>query len=233
MPNSEERRGVSFWHRYDTEDGWDGGIVEISPNGIFWLNASGYILENSYNGVLNPAADHDLAGRLAFTGNSGGWIQTTIDLDNITWSNIMVRFRFVSDGEIGGNGWYVDDVRVLGELYSIINVACAGEGEEALCDEATTIVNIENPVATQEPDLQVAMTLSPNPTRDKVVLNIEEPLMTKVDLEVMSADGRQLRFEQFDSLQNHTLDFSGYSAGVYLVRLRTKEGVTTRRVIVQ
>jgi hypothetical protein len=57
--------------------------------------------------------------------------------------------------------------------------------------------------------------------------------MTKVDLEVLSADGRQLRFEQLDSLDNHTLDFSGYSAGVYFVRLRTEDGVITRRVIVQ
>lgn len=145
----------------------------------------------------------------------------------------MVRFRFVSDEGTGGNGWYVDDVRILGELYSITNVACVGEGEEALCDEITTVVNIENPVASQEPELRVAMTLAPNPTTDKVVLDLEEPLMTPVDLEVLSADGRQLRFEQFDSLQNHTLDFSGFSAGVYLVRLSTKDGVTTRRVIVQ
>ncbi|WP_421947147.1 T9SS-dependent M36 family metallopeptidase [Phaeodactylibacter xiamenensis] len=233
MPNNGQRRGISFWHRFDTENGWDGGIVEISPNGIFWLNASGYILENNYNGTLNPSAGHDLAGQLAFTGDSDGWIQTTIDLESISWSNIMVRFRFASDDQTGGNGWYVDDVRVLGELYSITNVACAGEGEEALCDETTTIVNIENPVATREPALQVALTLSPNPTKGKVVLALDEPLTTRVDLEVLSADGRQLRSEQFDSLENHTLDFSGYSAGVYLVRLRTKDGVTTRKVIVQ
>jgi len=233
MPNNGQRRGISFWHRYDTEDGWDGGIVEISPNGIFWLNAGGYVLENNYNNVLNPAADHSLPGELAFTGDSDGWVQTTIDLESIAWSNLIVRFRFVSDEEIGGNGWYVDDVRILGELHSITNVACAGEGEDALCDESTAIVNIENPVATREPALRIAMSLAPNPTNGKVVLELQEPLMTAVDLEILSADGRQLRFEQLDSLDNHTLDFSGYSAGVYLIRLRTKDGVMTRRVVVQ
>ena len=233
MPNNGQRRGISFWHRFNTEDGWDGGIVEISPNGVFWLNASGYILENNYNGSLNPSADHSLSGEQAFTGDSDGWIQTTIDLESIAWSNLIVRFRFVSDGEVGGEGWFVDDVRILGELYSITNVACAGEGEEALCDETTTIVNIENPVSTREPELQVKMTLAPNPTNGKVVLDLEEPITTKVDLEILTVDGQLLRTAQLDGLSNHTIDFTTYSAGVYLVRLRTEKGVLTRRVIVQ
>ncbi len=233
QPTSGERRGISFWHRFNTEEGWDGGIVEISPNGSFWINANDYFLQNGYNATLNPQADHALSGELAFTGNSNGWVQTIIDLDPIIWPNLYVRFRFISDDLVGGDGWYLDDIQILGELYTVDNIACVGEGEEQLCGEASTIVYGEAPSSIQGNTLSVGLDLAPNPTNGKVVLSLEAPLVTPVDLEILSADGQRLRLERLDSLDNHTLDFSGYSAGVYLVRLRTKDGVTTRRVIVQ
>ncbi|MEP7165822.1 MAG: M36 family metallopeptidase [Ferruginibacter sp.] len=102
---------LSFWHNYNTEAGWDGGVVEISTNGgVNWTDLGSNMTTNGYNssvGGTNP-----IAGRSAFSGNSGGWIQTTVNLLPYANQNAMFRFRMTSDDNTASTGWYVDDISV-------------------------------------------------------------------------------------------------------------------------
>ena len=87
---------LSFWHRYQTEPGFDFGVVEVSPNdGLDWFAAA------------------------SFSGDSGGWRQETIDLPNLDGlAQAWLRFRFVSDSSLQDDGWYLDDIRVTGGSLS-------------------------------------------------------------------------------------------------------------------
>ena len=106
---------LSFWHKYNTEDGWDGGVVEISTdNGASWsdVGASRFI-QNGYNGSLGTGSN--LAGRSAFTGTNGAaFIQSVVNLSSFVGQNIKIRFRFGSDNNTGPasgvGGWWVDDI---------------------------------------------------------------------------------------------------------------------------
>ncbi|MBK9733942.1 MAG: M36 family metallopeptidase [Saprospiraceae bacterium] len=100
---------ISFWHNYNTETGWDGGVVEISTNGgSTWTDLGSSFSSNGYNGTLGSGSN--LANRSAFTGNSNGWIKSIIRPRSFTGTNARLRFRFGSDTSTSGVGWYVDDV---------------------------------------------------------------------------------------------------------------------------
>ena len=120
---------LRFWHRYDTELSYDGGLLEVSTDGSTWLDLGPQMTQNGYSGSLSlgPAS-----GRSAFTGNSGGFVETLVDLSPYAGQDVNVRFRMSTDASIGGLGWYVDDVRFTHEVR-ITNTASvvAAEGDSA------------------------------------------------------------------------------------------------------
>ena len=64
-----------------------------------------------------PAASSDLFGSTAYdgpgglTGNSAGWQLARYDLTGFS-GDVKIRFRYMTDEAVNGQGWYVDDVKV-------------------------------------------------------------------------------------------------------------------------
>ncbi len=118
---------VSFRNRFDTEAGWDGGVLEISVNGGAYadiITAGGRFIENGYNGVLGAGTNNPLANRNSWNGNSNGYVTTTVQLPaSAAGQNVQLRWRFGADDNTVGQGpnpgWYVDTIRVNG------NYACS------------------------------------------------------------------------------------------------------------
>ena len=104
---------LSFSHHYDTEAGYDGGVLEIKIGGGAWqdiIDAGGVFLSGAYNLALSGNRN-PLAGRSGWSGDSGGFTTTTVALPPAA-ANQSVTFRMVigHDNRIGGNGWFIDDV---------------------------------------------------------------------------------------------------------------------------
>ncbi len=118
---------VSFRNRFDTEAGWDGGVLEISVNGGVYqdiITAGGRFIGNGYNGVLGAGTNNPLANRNSWNGNSNGYVTTTVQLPaSAAGQNVQLRWRFGADDNTVGQGpnpgWYVDTIRVNG------NYACS------------------------------------------------------------------------------------------------------------
>lgn len=102
---------LTFWGYINSESAWDGGVVEISTNGgTNWSDLGTYMTSGKYNGTLGTSSS-PLSGRSAFTGNSGGFVKTTINLASFAGqANVKFRFRFGSDASVAAVGWYVDDI---------------------------------------------------------------------------------------------------------------------------
>lgn len=110
---------LSFQHNYNTESTWDGGVVEISTNGgTTWTDLGNFITNNGYSNTLGTGSA--LAGRKAFTGNSSGFKNTTIDLSSFRGQSIKLRFRFASDINTGGTGWYIDNITLTSEAAVVM-----------------------------------------------------------------------------------------------------------------
>ncbi|MGB7202776.1 MAG: M36 family metallopeptidase [Pyrinomonadaceae bacterium] len=120
---------VSFRNRYDTEGGWDGGVLEISIGGGAFqdiITAGGRFIENGYNGVLGAGANNPLANRNAWNGLSNGYVNSTVQLPaSSAGQNVQLRWRFGSDDNTVGQGpnpgWYIDGVRVVGNYSCSFN----------------------------------------------------------------------------------------------------------------
>jgi hypothetical protein len=107
---------INFWHNYDLEGGHDGGVLEISIDGGAFtdiITAGGSIADGGYNGAISTAFLSPIAGRQAWTGNSGGYINTSASLPLAAIDhNVVLRFRLATDCSVAGTGWYVDSIAI-------------------------------------------------------------------------------------------------------------------------
>ena len=120
IPVNSAASTVTFRNSYNTETGWDGGVLEISIGGGAFadvIQAGGSFIENGYNGTLGNGTNNPVANRTAWTGNSGGFIQTTVQLPPAAnGQNLRLRWRFGTDANTGTDagyiGWSIDTITV-------------------------------------------------------------------------------------------------------------------------
>jgi hypothetical protein len=97
---------VSFRNNFNFQVGFDGGVLEVSfDDGLTFLDvlaAGGTFVLGGYNGTINSCCGNPLAGRQAWTGNSGGFIDTTVSLPGC--APVILRWRMGSDSSVSGEG---------------------------------------------------------------------------------------------------------------------------------
>lgn len=136
---------LSFWHFYNTESGYDGGLVEISTDGGgSWKDVSDKFTMNGYNGTISTAYGSYIAGRKAFTGNSGGsaFINSTIDLTAYAGKSVNIRFVFASDNIQGDEGWYIDDI-TLTSGAAVYNIGKMMDGTNKIISTSDTVTYLK------------------------------------------------------------------------------------------
>ncbi len=96
---------LKFWHKYTTENEWDGGFVEA------WINGSWKVVPmvNGYPGWVCNELMNEYKYHPAFTDVKSTWEQREIDLNGIS-GYVKFRFHFVSEGARHYTGWFIDDL---------------------------------------------------------------------------------------------------------------------------
>ena len=106
---------VAFRNNFDLQDGFDGGVLEVSyDDGLTFQDvlAVGTFVLGGYNGDINSCCGNPLAGRQAWTGNSGGFIDSVVSLPEGCIHQIILRWRMGSDSSVFGEGWRIDNVAI-------------------------------------------------------------------------------------------------------------------------
>src|SRR5579884_17152 len=104
---------LTFANNYSLENTFDGGVLEVSLDGGPFqdiLAAGGRFLRGGYNGVISTCCGNPLAGRQAWTGSSGGFVETDVDLSSFGGHSVALRWRMGSDSSVSDAGWRIDDV---------------------------------------------------------------------------------------------------------------------------
>ena len=139
---------LSFRHNFYTETFYDGGALEISIGaGAFTdiLAAGGFFLTNGYTHNILNCCGNPLAGRGAWTGDSAGFITSTVVLPSAAVGrSVRLRWRFGSNNTIAANGWYIDTISVV-DGYSCCTPA------PPLIQSITTLSNAVSIVWTSIP----------------------------------------------------------------------------------
>ena len=94
----------SFRTWYDLEEDYDYLYFEVSEDGEHWQI------------ITTPSGtDEDPSGNSygwAYNNVTNGWIEENIDLSQYAGKKISVRFEYVTDAAVNGEGMLIDDVRV-------------------------------------------------------------------------------------------------------------------------
>ena len=115
---------ISFRNWFNTEHDppptevfWDGYVLEVSVNGGPFVDVTdpsigGTFVSGPYTGEIDGTAGNPLAGRMAWSGNSGGYIDTSINLPaSFNGQTIKLRWRFGTDEAVAAPGAHVDGRR--------------------------------------------------------------------------------------------------------------------------
>jgi hypothetical protein len=93
-------------------------VLEISVNGGAFqdiLAAGGIFFGGGYTDTLSTCCSNPLSGRQAWSGNSGGFVETSVVLPPAAIGG-TVRFRFRTGTDTGGAGagWFIDNLALGG-----------------------------------------------------------------------------------------------------------------------
>jgi hypothetical protein len=124
---------------YATWEAFDGGVLEIQIGTNDFtdiLAAGGSFVTNGYNKTIASvlADDNPLAGRPAWSGDSGGFITTIVNLPAAaSGTNFVLNWRCATDtgNAYGSVGWWIDNVTITaGGHY----VCCDGPFQPEISD---------------------------------------------------------------------------------------------------
>lgn len=108
-----------FRNNYGLQSGFDGGVLEISINGVNGgafmdiIAAGGTFNSGGYNATISTAFNSPIAGRMCWSGSSGGFITTSVQLPGAAWFHqLRLRWRMASDSNTSNMGWRIDTVEI-------------------------------------------------------------------------------------------------------------------------
>ena len=118
---------MTFRNNFNTEMSggvfWDGYVLEVSAPGISGgdfldftdTHVGGSCMTGCYTGQIDGTANNPLAGRMAWSGSSGGYIDTAINLGpNLAGQTVTLRFRMGSDEAVAAPGVNIDNISITG-----------------------------------------------------------------------------------------------------------------------
>ncbi|MFN2281869.1 MAG: hypothetical protein ACK2TZ_08410, partial [Anaerolineales bacterium] len=98
---------LQYWTWYDLEEDYDYLFLEISTNGKDWR-----IIRTPSSTSENPSGNSYGWGYNGLSGGNGTWIQETVDLSSYAGEVIQIRFEYITDAAVHGEGFLLDAVSV-------------------------------------------------------------------------------------------------------------------------
>ena len=239
---TEAAEEMVFFHRYATEQGFDGGVVEYSSNGTTWNKIdSADFTKNGYNDTVPAGNNTQITGE-AFGGNSSGYIQS---IANLPAGVSAVRFRFAADVGTGSTGWWIDDLMVGtvptyafsdAVATSTLPVQTSPEGNTITASAMATSLIVDGGTLAAEAiedvlDLQVS--LIPNPAHGNVRIVWSDQLKQPYTVQMVTLNGQVLNVWKVKaSAADFDIPLEAYSQGFYLLKIQRNDTVTYKKLII-
>lgn len=95
---------INYWTWYDLEKDYDYLYLETSEDGKTWQ-----ILKTPSGTDENPSGNSYGWG---YNGVTGEWIEENVDLSQFAGKSVQIRFEYVTDAAVNGEGLLLDDVSI-------------------------------------------------------------------------------------------------------------------------
>ncbi|MBS4027763.1 MAG: immune inhibitor A, partial [Ignavibacteriales bacterium] len=115
---------LQYWTKWALEPTWDFATVEVSTNnGSSWATVRSSLMKKASDrsGSVQPA------GTFGYDSYTPGltFVRQFVDLTPYKNFSVKLRFRTAADGGEQRDGFYVDDIRVLGYVHNILDTTVA------------------------------------------------------------------------------------------------------------
>ena len=106
---------ISFQFKtwYDLEEDYDYLFLEVSTNGKDWR-----IIRTPSSTSENPSGNSYGWGYNGLSGGTGRWIEETVDLSGYAGEQIQIRFEYITDAAVHGEGLLLDEMAIPEIGYS-------------------------------------------------------------------------------------------------------------------
>ncbi len=116
FPVTTASGSLEFSRNFSLENTYDGMVLEISIGGGAFqdiLAAGGSFASGGYTGTISTSFSNPIGGRQAWTGNSGGWGTSVVNLPaSANGQSVVLRWRVGTDNGVSGTGAYIDNIVV-------------------------------------------------------------------------------------------------------------------------
>ena len=226
---------LRFFHKYDTEGGFDAGVVELSKNnGTTWENAAPITFRSPATGrTYNtyPFADK------TYWGASNGFVASYVDLSSYNGQNILMRYRLKTDASTASVGWAVDDVLLMDAISYNAGVRLIASSGVTFSDTVRTVATQRGTII--EPEIRIAnkeindlnVSIFPNPTQNVVNVVLNTPSVSTAKATVFAIDGKVLVVQNVVS--HPQINLSNFAAGLYFLKVETDKGVVQQKIVKQ
>lgn len=169
-------------------------------------------------------------------GNSSGTsssLSKTIVVSPPTTPSITVTGNVLTSSSSGNNQWYYNNTIINGATAQSYTATQSGNyyvvtGTTPQCSSTSTVLNFTLNGLKEYgtiPNLKVF----PNPTNDLVTIEFSEEIKTTLTVELYNELGEILLKKNVNN--NETISLKGHNNGMYILRLIGKQGISTRRII--
>lgn len=248
LPVTGEVPVLRFFTKYETEAGWDGGIVEVSTDGgTNWQRVDDKLIRGDYRGEVSPNGSAALLGTSSFWGNSedepdatpNDYREIIVDLAEFAGQDVFVRYRFISDAAVGARGWWIDEIEMLdAKNYESTATLTSDAADNVTAEVGNYGVLVLNAIINDvnDPTLgETKVSVYPNPAEDFVTVNVTTERAGAATVQLLSIDGRVMRTERMSLVAGGgrtTLNTADLPAGMYVVQVTGANRVSTTKVTI-
>lgn len=100
---------MSFAAWYDIETDYDYAYIQASTDGESWE-----ILRSTSSTDADPTG---ASYGWAYNGQTNGWVTEEVDLSKFAGQNVQIRFEYITDAALNGEGLLLDDIRIDASNY--------------------------------------------------------------------------------------------------------------------
>ncbi len=249
LPENAELR---FTHQFDTEAGFDGGVVEISNDGgTTWYDLGSSMTQGGYTDFI-PLANNPMINGFAFGGQSNGWMTTVVDLNIFKNQTVLIRFRFSSDVYTPGVGWWVDDV-IIGQNVTLVHntadftspiesgsasvsvIVIDGQSQAAIGNPNDDTI-FQNEIANNFQTADINLIAYPNPANNFLNIKLQGTLNGNAELRMVNAQGQILETQIIlaeESDNTIELNTSELPTGMYIISVQDEGSINSTRIMIQ
>jgi len=203
---------LKFKTKYNIESGWDYAQILVSTDLISWNIIGG---DNSKHGSGNFQPSDELI----YDGFQTNWTSEVIDLKQFNDQQIYLKFELNSDEYTEEDGWYIDDIEIMGYSNQVVSV----NKSAAAPTKFKLSQNYPNPF---NPSTTIKYSIPTDKTQVGGVL---------VMLKIYDILGRQVAtlVNKQQSAGNYEVKFDAkeLSSGIYFYRIQLEDFTDSKKMI--